>query len=155
MISKIIKQFKEISFNRNFVLYLVIGVWNTIFGYAIYALFTYILDRYAVRFSYMYAYFFGNIISITQAFVAHKYIVFKSKGNFFEEYKKCWIVYGSAILISLFLLPIFVYFSSLILPDRYQTFDKYLGGIVTTGIVAVVSFIGHKNITFCAPPGDR
>jgi putative flippase GtrA len=153
MMGKIIEQFIGTVFRGDFILYLVIGAWNTVFGYAVYALFTYILDGYNVKFSYMYAYLLGNMISITQSFVAHKYIVFKSKGNFLDEYKKCWIVYGSTTVLNFFLLPAFVYFSSLILPEQYKMFDKYLGGIATAGISAVIGFVGHTKITFhCSPP---
>lgn len=96
----------------------------------------------------MFAYVIGNAISITQAFVVHKYLVFKSDGDFWREYKKCWLVYGSTMLLSLALLPIFVKIASIFLAATYTQFDKYLGGIASTGLVAIISYLGHEKITF-------
>ena len=137
------------KFNKKTLsLYFVAGVWNTAFGYAIYSVFTYLLGSYQIKFSYMYAYVLGNIISVTQSFLIYKYVVFKSKRNFWLEYKKCWIVYGAALTVSFALLPISVYILGVALPSNYAAFDKYLGGIVVTSIVALGSFMGHQKITF-------
>lgn len=136
------------SSRKKFILYIIVGIWNTVFGYALYACFTYFLDAYSLKFSYVFAYIISNIFSITQAFVMHKYIVFKSHGSFWNEYKKCWIVYGSTTLLSLALLPLFVYIFSVFLPMEVRYFDKYIGGIAATLVVAIISFVGHQNVTF-------
>lgn len=134
---------------RQFIKYIVVGGWNTLFGYIVYIFFTWLLDsRYNLRYSYMYSYVFSNFISISQAFVAHKFLVFKTKGNFWKEYRKGWLVYGSTALMSLISLPFFVKFFEFVLPQAYAWLDKYVGGIAVTGIAAVASFLGHKNITF-------
>lgn len=138
----------NLSINKKFILYIIAGIWNTFFGYLLYAIFTYFFDLYGIRFSYMLAYVIGNAISITQAFVVHKYLVFKSRGNFLREYKKCWLVYGSTMLLSLVLLPIFVKVAHVFLPSIYVHFDKYIGGIISTGLVAIISYLGHEKITF-------
>ena len=134
---------------KQFVKYVIVGGWNTIFGYAVYALLTWILDtRYHLRYSYMYSYIVGNIISISQSFVAHKYLVFKTKGNFWKEYKKGWMVYGTTALLSLIALPFAVELCSFLMPEPHKWLDKYIGGVAVTGLAAIASFLGHSNITF-------
>jgi putative flippase GtrA len=129
-------------------MYIIVGCWNTFFGYVLYAAFTYLLERCHVRFSYMYAYIIGNFISVTQAFAMHKYVVFRSSGNFWREYKKCWLVYGFTVGVSFLMLPLFVKASGFILPGAYSALDKYLAGIMASCLSALISFAGHKNITF-------
>lgn len=135
--------------SRQFIKYVIVGGWNTLFGYAVYALFTWLLDtRYNLRYSYMYSFVASNFISISQAFIAHKFFVFKTKGNFWKEYKKGWLVYGSTAFMSFVALPFAVAFFSFVLPEPYKWLDKYIGGIAVTGIAAIGSFFGHKKITF-------
>jgi putative flippase GtrA len=51
-------------------------------------------------------------------------------------------------LLSLILLPLFVYLSEKILPDEYKMLDKYIAGIISAGVTATVGFFGNKKITF-------
>ncbi|MBR1735113.1 MAG: GtrA family protein [Alphaproteobacteria bacterium] len=135
--------------DRQFIKYIIVGIWNTVFGYMIYALLTWFLDsHYNFRYSYMFSFIVSNFISISQAFVAHKFLVFKTKGNFWKEYKKGWIVYGSTALMSFIALPFFVELFGYIFPEPYKWLDKYIGGISVTGLAAIGSFFGHKKITF-------
>lgn len=132
-----------------FLKYLLVGVWNTVFGYVLYALITWILDtHYHIPFSYMYSFVISNIISVTQAFVAHKYLVFKTRGNFWKEYRKGMIVYGTTAFFSFISLPFAVRLCSIFLPDMFKWLDKYIGGLLVNGIAAIASFFGHNKITF-------
>lgn len=134
---------------KQLVKYVVVGVWNTVFGYFLYAFMTWLLDNYFnISYSYMYSFILSNFLSISQAFVAHKYLVFKTKGNFWREYKKGWMVYGTTALMSLAALPFAVNLCNSLLPASYKWLDKYVGGIIVSGIAAVASFLGHNKITF-------
>lgn len=128
-------------------LYLIIGIWNTFFGYGIYAFFVWILNE-KFPFSYMLAAVLSNIISVTQSFLSYKYIVFKTKGNIWKEYLKCWGVYGSASLINLAFLPILVTVCAIFLPVNYKQMAPYIGGFLLLASTIAISFLGHKNITF-------
>lgn len=135
--------------NKQFLRYLVVGAWNTLVGYLLYASITWVLDtRFHVPYSYMYSFILSNFLSISQAFVAHKYLVFKTKGNFWSEYRKGWMVYGTTALMSLAALPFAVKLCGILLPMPYKWLDKYIGGVVVNGIAAIASFFGHNRITF-------
>lgn len=132
-----------------FLKYVLVGAWNTLFGYVLYASITWVLDScFHVPYSYMYSFVLSNFISISQAFVAHKYLVFKTKGNFWREYRKGWMVYGTTALVSLMALPFAVELCWTVLPGPYKWLDKYIGGVLVNSIAAVASFFGHNKITF-------
>lgn len=134
---------------KQFIRYIIVGVWNTLFGYSTYAILTWTLDNnFHLSHSYIYSFVLSNFISISQSFIAHKYLVFKTKGNFWKEYRKGWVVYAPTTLISLIALPFAVELFSLILPAPFKQADKYVGGAAVTGISAIASFIGHNKITF-------
>lgn len=128
-----------------FLRYLVVGVWNTGFGYATFALFTHAFEN-VVPHSYLLASVLSGLLNITVSFLGYKWFVFKTKGNYLREWARCVMVYGSNILIGLAILPVLVYgirhFS------HYQRQAPYLAGAVLTALTVLVSFIGHRNFSF-------
>jgi putative flippase GtrA len=124
--------------------YLVVGVWNTLFGYGLFALFTWLLTG-IVPMAYMVACVLGNAIAITVAFLGYKWFVFKTKGNYLREYLRCYVVYGTAILANLALLPVFVKLLELIVGLKYA---PYIAGAVLTAGTVLVSFVGHRQYSF-------
>jgi putative flippase GtrA len=125
--------------------YLLVGMWNTLFGYACFAFFTAILEK-SVPHSYMLGGVLANIVSITVAFLGYKWFVFKTKGNYLREWIRCVGVYSGSILLGLVLLPITV------LTIRhnfgYQREAPYIAGALLTGSTVIMSFFGHKHISF-------
>jgi putative flippase GtrA len=130
---------------RQFGRYLLVGIWNTAFGYALYAGFTALLARYVAR-SYMPALLLSNLVSITVSFLGYKWFVFKTQGNYFREWCRCVSVYGGGLLISFLTLPLLVYFFRNILGFSRQA--PYLAGALLTCVTALISFFGHKHISF-------
>ena len=96
----------------------------------------------------MYGAICSTAIGVTHSFLTYKFFVFKTKGNYIKEYFKCWGVYGSATLINLCLLPFCVEIIRFIVPFAYKIYAPYIGGVVLSGVTIVISFLGHKNITF-------
>jgi putative flippase GtrA len=158
--------------SRQFMRYLLVGVWYTAFGYITYAALTWVFSRH-VAFGYLYAAFLSNFIAISVAFLGYKWFVFKTYGNYLREWLRCFVVYGAAALPSLLLLPVVV--NALIYifhvsPDGkvghaapFQLTAEYLrttfltapyiaGAILTAGTV-IFSFFGHRHITFRKPSG--
>jgi putative flippase GtrA len=154
-----------------FLRYLLVGVWNTAFGYLTYATLTWVLSRH-VAFGYLYAAVLSNFIAISVAFLGYKWFVFTTQGNYLREWLRCFVVYGAAALPGLLLLPMVVnaliYFCHISPGARvghathfqftaqylHSTFltAPYIGGaILTTGTV-IFSFFGHRHFSF-QPPG--
>lgn len=134
-------------FEKRFLKYLLVGGMNTVFGYGVYALFVWILaGKFAA--SYMVASIVSQIAGVTFSYATYKIFVFKTKGNVWAEYLKCWSVYGAASLICVAVLPVFVIGFEWILPTDFQKYAPYLGGLSVTGITVLFSFFGHSKITF-------
>ena len=125
--------------------YVIVGIWNTAFGYGTFAALTALLYRYGKN-SYLAAMLLSNLLSITVAFLGYKWFVFKTKGNYLKEWVRCLSVYSGGMLISFVTLPGLV-----IALRRWFGFDRsapYLAGALLTGVTVVVSFFGHKHISF-------
>jgi putative flippase GtrA len=127
------------------VRYLIVGVWNTAFGYGTYAAFTALLARYG-KDSYLAAMVLSNIVNITIAFLGYKWFVFKTKGNYLKEWLRCVSVYSGSIFISFIALPGLVF--ALRKWFGYDRGAPYLAGAILTAVTVVISFFGHKHISF-------
>ncbi len=132
-----------------FLRYLVIGVWNTAFGYATFALFTHLLENVVPQ-SYMAASVLSSLINITVSFLGYKWFVFKTKGNYLREWARCVAVYGSNILFGLAILPLLVY--GIRHTTHWQHQAPYVAGALLTAVTVLVSFFGHKHFSFKASP---
>ena len=128
-----------------FARYLMVGVWNTVFGYSLYALLTALLMP-RMRFGYIYASVASNLIAITVAYFCYKIFIFKTQGNYVVEWLRCILVYGSALLPGLVLLPLLV--EGLHYGFHLGRSAPYIAGAVLTGLTVIYSFLGHKNFSF-------
>ena len=128
-----------------FFRYLLVGGFNTIFGYSVFALLNWLFAGLG-SFSYMYAAFLANLISITVAFLNYKWFVFHTRGNYLMEWIRCFGVYGTSALIGLAGLPILVP----ILRNHLHRPElaSYIAAAIMTAGTVLFSFVGHKNFSF-------
>lgn len=131
-----------------FLRYLVVGGWNTLFGYSTYALFTALLMP-RVRFGYILASVFSSLLNITVAYFGYKFFVFKTKGNYLAEWFRCILVYGSGMVPGLVLLPLLV--TALHYIFHLQRSAPYIAGALLMGFGVIYSFFGHKHFSFRVP----
>lgn len=116
--------------------YLIIGGWNTVFGYGVFAvLYFYLSDsiHYLVILSLSY------IISITNAYIGYKLFVFRTKGNILKEYFRFYVVYGVSFFINLAILPLLV---------EILAINIYVAQAMVTIITIIGSYVLHKNFSF-------
>ena len=126
----------------------MVGTWNTVFGYGLYAVFTALLMP-RVRFGYILAAVFSNLIAITVAYFGYKFFVFQTQGNYLREWSRCILVYGSGMLPGLVLLPLLV--EGLQHGLKLQGSAPYFAGAVVTGLTAMYTFLGHRHFSFRVP----
>ena len=128
------------------VRYLLVGAFNTGFGYSLFAVLNYTLQSLG-SYSYMLASLLSNLIAITIAFLGYKWFVFKTKGNYLREWIRCMGVYGSGMLLTLAGLPVLVpLLRRFMLPQPQAA--PYLAAAIMAIVVVIVSFFGHKHISF-------
>src|SRR5208282_4881184 len=125
--------------------YLLVGMWNTLFGYGTFALFTAVLNP-IVPYSYIWASLLSGLLNITVAYFGYKWFVFKTKGNYLREWMRCVAVYSGAIVFSLIALPVLV----LLIRHNTRFFAgaPYIAGALLTVFVVLYSFLGHKKFSF-------
>jgi len=125
--------------------YLLVGGFNTCFGYALFALLNWCFTGLG-SYSYLYAAVLGNLIAITIAFLGYKWFVFHTRGNYLAEWIRCLGVYGGSILIGLAGLPILV----TILRHQLHRPElaPYIAAAIMMPVTVLFSFLGQKNISF-------
>ena len=128
--------------------YLLVGLWNTLFGYGTFALLTAVLNPF-VRHSYMWASLLSGLLNITVAYLGYKWFVFKTKGNYLREWIRCVAVYSGGIIFGLIALPMLV----LVIRrnTHYVAQAPYIAGAILMAVVVVYSFLGHKKFSFRSP----
>ena len=143
-----------------FIRYLCVGCFNTVFGFTTFAAINYILRRHNVPVSYLYAVVLANLINITVAYFGYKIFVFKTQGNYRKEWLKAMAVYGTSFLPTLITLPTLVQFLKFILPLQlsalHHTYASkeaapYIANAILTVFGVIYNFFGHKNVTFRQP----
>src|ERR1035437_8903670 len=67
--------------------YLLVGTWNTLFGYGTFALFTAVLNPF-VPHSYILASLLSSLLNITVAYLGYKWFVFKTRGHYLREWMR-------------------------------------------------------------------
>jgi putative flippase GtrA len=136
-----------------FLRYIVVGGWNTVFGYSTFAGIYYLLHRYDLPAANVYwQVIMAQIISVpinfTGSYLCYKFFVFRTKGNYLREWLKSIAVYGSSFLPGLVLLPLLV--KALLYVPRMHGSAPYVANALLLGVGAIYSFLGHKHITFKA-----
>jgi len=128
--------------------YLLVGAWNTLFGYGSFAFFTAILSP-MIPHSYIAACVISNVLSISVAYIGYKFFVFKTKGNYLREWIRCVGVYSGGILFGVLTLPVLV----LVIRrnTRFVAEAPYIAGAILTAFMMVYSFVGHKKFSFRSP----
>lgn len=110
-----------------------VGVLNTIIGYGTY----YILVRFNLY--YILASVISQIVGMTHSYIWNKFFTFRSKKKSVKEIIKFTSVALSTYFINLFLLMVFV---------EVYPMEKALAGFISMIIVTILSFLGHKFISF-------
>jgi putative flippase GtrA len=124
--------------------FIIVGVWNTIFGYAAYVCFNYIFSFLFTKrlWVYMTAAVLSNILAITNAYIFHKFITFKSPvrglGIIFELCR-FFTTYLFSFIIGLIILPILVEICHI---------DPIAAGAIQISFTAIISYVCHTRFSF-------
>lgn len=125
--------------------YMLVGLWNTLFGYGAYALLTALLAP-VVPHSYIPASIFAAPLNMTVAYLGYKWFVFKTHGNYLREWSRCIVVYGSAMVLGIIMLPLVVFLIRM--STGLDRSAPYIAGALLMGFTVIYSFLGHKNFSF-------
>ena len=135
---------KLINKHNTKVRFVLVGIWNTIFGYLVFFLLDSLFTNLFTKryFAYMLAMILSQIIATINAFIFHKNITFKSKvkgkGIIIEFLRFC-LTYVVTFCLSLILLPFFA--------EIFKIQPKISAAIVIL-ICTVISYVGHSRFSF-------
>ena len=116
--------------------YLMAGGWNTLFGYVVSLALYNLLEQYVHIIAIA---IIAHVCAISMAYFTYKVFVFRTKGNWWKEYKRSYLVYGNTIVVSIGMLWFMV--DILAVP-----FWIAQGLIILTTVI--LSYIGHSRYTF-------
>src|SRR5664280_1892777 len=121
---------------REQLLYLVVGGWNTVFGYAVWALLQYLLGDHL---HYLVVVVLSWPIAVLNAYLGYRYVVFRSRASVFRELPRFSLVYILTLLVNLAVLPIAL---------RVTPFNIYVVQALFTGVMVICSYLAHKYYSF-------
>jgi len=138
------------------VRFLVVGTANTVFGYAMFAVLLYLLRPVLAPLAnsestivqwvglhyYLVVQWAAWIVCVPYSTLMLKWFAFRSKGHWLSEIGRAFFVYLPMQGMSTVLLWLF---------SGVIGMPPLLGQLLTAGIAAVLSYLGHKNFTFKAP----
>jgi putative flippase GtrA len=123
---------------REQLLYLVVGGWNTVFGYGVWALLQFLLGAHL---HYLVVVLLAWPIAVLNAYIGYRYVVFRSRGSILKELPRFSLVYLVTLAVTLVLLPIALN----VLP-----FNIYVVQALLTAVVVVCSYLSHRYYSFGA-----
>ncbi len=114
--------------------FLLVGGFNTVFGYGVFAFLLIVLQL-----SYKNAIWIGYVISVNVSIFTMRYYVFRSNGIWYKEYSKGWGVYLTTMVLN--------YFAMFIMVDIYKINELLAQGFYTIGIT-ILTYLLHRYFTF-------
>ena len=124
--------------------FLLVGTWNTLFGYLVFLLFLFLLEKIFnnERQIYSLSLAFSHLISVINSFIFHKVVTFVSKQKGLEivyEFRRFFNSYIITFLLNLSLISIQVELLSL---------NPRIAGAISLPIVTVVTFFLLSKYAF-------
>jgi putative flippase GtrA len=121
---------------REQLLYLVVGGWNTLFGYGVWAVLQFLLGEHL---HYLVVVLIAWPIAVLNAYLGYRYVVFRSRGPILRELPRFSLVYFVTLVANLALLPV----ALSLLP-----FNIYVVQALLTAVVVVCSYLSHRYYSF-------
>ena len=123
------------------VRFLMVGGFNTVFGYGLFAGFYY-LGLQHVAYGYLWSLVLSYAISILVAFVLYRRFVFKVTGRVVRDFIGFVGVNGVAIVVNFLALPLLV---------EVAGFPPLIAQGVILVVTVLISYFGHREVSFRRP----
>jgi len=122
------------------VRFLVVGAYNTLFGYAAFAvLYTWLHETM----HYLAIAVIGQVIAVINAFFAHRILVFRARGNLLADFARFNITTLGSTAIGLAGLAALVDFGGV---------HPLLAQGIVLAVTVVITYVAHKLYTFAPRP---
>ena len=122
--------------HRDKVLYLVVGAWNTVFGYGVWAVLQYYLGNHL---PYLLILVLAWPPAVLNSYLGYRHFVFRSRGPVPQELPRFILVYAATLGANAVVLPI----ALSLLPFNIFVVQ----GLFAIGVI-VGSYLSHKHFSF-------
>ena len=129
-----IVDYKKYLKNEKF-LYLIAGIYNTIFGYGIFVFTWYF---FAENYHYILLLCIVHVLSVTNAYFSFRFLVWKKKIKFFSSYLRFNFVYIGGLLASIIFLPVATSLLN----------NAYIAKILIDGGIIIIRFFLNRSYVF-------
>ena len=129
-----IVDYKKYLKNEKF-LYLIAGIYNTIFGYGIFVFTWYF---FAENYHYILLLCIVHVLSVTNAYFSFRFFVWKKKIKFFSSYLRFNFVYIGGLLASIIFLPVATSLLN----------NAYIAKILIDGGIIIIRFFLNRSYVF-------
>ena len=124
--------------------FIIVGIWNGIFGYGVFCLFdTLFAWLFSTRsVAYMCAMVLAQVLAVINAYIFHKYITFQSEAKgkaIIAEFFRFSTTYVGTFCLGLVLLPAFVEIGHI---------SPKISGAIVMLTCAVITYFGHSRFSF-------
>ena len=117
--------------------FLLVGGYNTLFSYVLFALFVHFLGNEYAQFSLLAAY----VLSSVNSYLTQKFYVFNTRGAYGQEYVKCCSVWMASYGVNALLLYVLM---------RLLHVNPYIGQFIAIFCVTVFNYVFLKHFAFHA-----
>ena len=124
------------------VRFIIAGGYNTAFAYVLLAVLYY---SFSNKVHYIFILVFSTAVNITNAYIVHKFFVFKTKGNYIREYLRYYVIYSVPIGIGLVFFPFCI---------EILKMNFYVTQALLTFVTVIISYFGHKHVSFRVRPDN-
>jgi putative flippase GtrA len=116
--------------------YLLGGMFNVAVNYVVGAV---IYQALLPRLNFIAVGIIATVVSISISFVTYKLFVFRTKGNWWIEYLRSYVVYGSSAVLNIGVMWLLL--------NRAHV-NIWLAQAIVTVIAVAISYLGHTVFTF-------
>ena len=116
--------------------YLLVGGYNTAFGYGVFALLWWQLNQ---ELHYIVLLTISHILAVTNAYLGYRHFVFKTQGRWLKEYLRFNLVYLGSFIFNLISLPFII---------EHFKIHPLVAQAVILSVTVVINYVVHKRVTF-------
>jgi putative flippase GtrA len=130
-----------------FIRYLCMGAFNTLFGYISFAVTLTLLNAFLptglLYLTVILASILPTPLNITVAYFCYKFLVFRTKGNYLSEWLKCFAVYGTGMIPGLVALSALTRFLQSIIHSHATSLHVFLNTVESHLSGRPLAFLQH------------
>lgn len=122
--------------NRKQIRYVLVGGWNTLFGWAVFVVLQLAVGH---TIGYMAVLVIAQIMSIANAYLCYRWLVFRVQGNWWLDFLRFSAVYWVVFALNVVALPLMV---------SVLGMNVIAAQTIFVAVTVIASYIAHNRFSF-------